>query len=67
MVKVLFGRPCHVPPCLINEEGGSMAVFGYSGTYHQLGVSRTNQFIKPTSEPCASNFDESNKTFDRVI
>ena len=23
MVKVSFGRPCHVPPCLINEEGGS--------------------------------------------
>ena len=24
MVKVSFGRPCHVPPCLINEEGGSI-------------------------------------------
>ena len=23
MVKVLFERPCHVPLCLINEEGGS--------------------------------------------
>ena len=23
MVKVLFRRPCHVPPCLINGEGGS--------------------------------------------
>ena len=23
MVKVLFIRPCHVPPCLINGEGGS--------------------------------------------
>ena len=23
MVKVSFERPCHVPPCLINEEGGS--------------------------------------------
>ena len=23
MVKVSFGRPCHVPPCLINEERGS--------------------------------------------
>ena len=23
MVKVLFRRPCHVPPCLINREGGS--------------------------------------------
>ena len=23
MVKVSFGRPCHVLPCLINEEGGS--------------------------------------------
>ena len=23
MVKVSFGRPCHVPSCLINEEGGS--------------------------------------------
>ena len=26
MVKVSFGRPCHVPPCLINEEGGSSLV-----------------------------------------
>ena len=24
MVKVSFGRPCHVPPCLINEKGGSI-------------------------------------------
>ena len=24
MVKVLFRRPCHVPPCLINGEGGSI-------------------------------------------
>jgi hypothetical protein len=23
MVKVLFRRPCHVPPCLINGKGGS--------------------------------------------
>ena len=23
MVKMLFRRPCHVPPCLINGEGGS--------------------------------------------
>ena len=23
MVKASFGRPCHVPPYLINEEGGS--------------------------------------------
>ena len=26
MVKVSLGRPCHVPPCLINEEGGSMSL-----------------------------------------
>jgi hypothetical protein len=25
MVKVLFRRPCHVPPCLINGEGGSIS------------------------------------------
>ena len=24
MIKVLFRRPCHIPPCLINGEGGSM-------------------------------------------
>ena len=24
MVKVLFRRPCHVPPCLVNVEGGSI-------------------------------------------
>ena len=24
MVKVSFGRLCHVPPCLINKEGGSI-------------------------------------------
>ena len=23
MIKISFGRPCHVLPCLINEEGGS--------------------------------------------
>ena len=28
MVKVLFRRPCHVPPCLINGEGGSITVEG---------------------------------------
>jgi len=22
----LFRRPCHVPPCLINGEGGSMTL-----------------------------------------
>ena len=29
MVKVLFRRPCHVPPCLINGEGGSI-IKGYT-------------------------------------
>jgi len=24
LVKVSFGRPWHVPPCLINEERGSI-------------------------------------------
>ena len=26
MVKVLFGRPCHVLVCLINVEGGSIQI-----------------------------------------
>ena len=30
MIKVLFGRPCHVPPWLINEEGESSSSVSWS-------------------------------------
>ena len=37
MVKVSFGRPCHVPPCLINEEGGSSNLEFFRPPPHTLG------------------------------
>ena len=36
MVKVLFRRPCHVPPCLINGEGGSKTVLNTRNIFHLL-------------------------------
>ena len=37
MVKVLFRRPCHIPPCLINGEGGSNIML--HGTDKNLKIS----------------------------
>ena len=43
MVKVLFRRPCHVPPCLINGEGGS----SYLPSIYSTVINRANKAPHP--------------------
>jgi len=50
MVKVSFGRPCHVPPCLINEEGGSSSL--NEVTEYWVLFSRWCEGGNPDEIPC---------------
>jgi hypothetical protein len=42
----LFRRPCHVPPCLINGEGGSMR--GVSSHTHPVRLSSSQSCCADT-------------------
>ena len=51
MVKVLFRRPCHVPPCLINGEGGSSTLFNCR-YYADNCLRSENDWVKLSETRC---------------
>ena len=49
MVKVLFRRPCHVPPCLINGEGGSTCMQLSSMMYRVCHCCSKNNILQTST------------------